>query len=86
MENKTFIIKYEIILLDNSVIKDKEIKVKRCFNSIGAQCKLEDYLKKKYSSFNKLIVKSCEQDYMDNIFGGNIDDFGDIFGKMFGGG
>jgi hypothetical protein len=77
MENKTFIIKYEIILV-NSVIKNKEIKVYHCFNSVGAQCKLEKYLQKNHEDFKQLIVHSCKEDIMgifddmfNNLFDGN---------------
>ena len=49
---KTYIVKYEIHLNDRSVIRDKEMKVKRCSMSVEAQCKLEKYLKKKYDNFS----------------------------------
>ena len=74
---KTYIVKYEIHLNDRSVIRDKEMKVKRCSMSVEAQCKLEKYLKKKYDNFKKLIVHSCEEDYLSS--------FTDQFGEMFGG-
>jgi hypothetical protein len=70
---KTYNIKYEIHLNDGSVIRDKEIKVKRCTISIEAQCKLEKYLKKKNDKFKKLVVHSCKEDIMsmfDDIFPG----------------
>jgi len=85
---KTYNIKYEIHLNDGSVIRDKEIKVKRCEMGVEAQCKLEKYLKKKYDNFKKLIVHSCNEDVMsmfDNMFtgDGNPTAGGFPFGNMF---
>ena len=74
MTQDTFVIKYEIVLLNESPIKNKEMKVKNCFNSIEAQCKLEKFLKKKHNDFKQLIVHSCEKDVMsmfDDMFGAN---------------
>jgi hypothetical protein len=85
MENHTFIIKYDIILIDGSVIKDKEMKVKNCFNSLVAQCKLEKYLQKKHEDFKKLIVHSCSEDYL-STFGNIFGDSGNPFGNLFAGG
>ena len=55
---KTFNIKYEIHLKDGNVIKDKEINVKKCEFGVEAQYKLENYLKKKYPNFKKMVVIS----------------------------
>jgi len=90
---KTYIVKYEIHFNDGSKIKDKEMKVKNCEIAIGAQVKLEKYLKKKYDNFESLVVHSCKEDIMSAFnsifdgdtfgggspFGGNSS-FGDIFG------
>lgn len=81
MENKTFIIKYKIVLISGQEIKDKEMKVKNCYNGVTAQVKLEKYLQKKHTEFKQLIVHSCCEDYLsafNNIFGGT--NFNDIFG------
>ena len=85
---KTYIVKYEIHLNDGSVIRDKEMKVKRCSMSVEAQCKLEKYLKKKYDKFKRLVVNSCEEDIMsmfDDMFNtgtGNPTAGGFPFGNM----
>jgi hypothetical protein len=80
MESKTYVIKYEIILSDDSIIKDKEIKIKRCFSSVEAQCKLEKFLSKKYEKFKRQVVHSCDEDIIsifNNMFGnGSSNPFG----------
>lgn len=43
--------------------------VKNCSNSIIAQVKLEDYLKRKYPNFKQLVVFSCVEDLLRSIFG-----------------
>ena len=81
---KKYVIKYEIILTDGK-ISDKEIKVSNCESSIGAQVKLENYLKNKYKNFKQLLVTSCEEDSMSNIFGNDFlkdRNFNDIFKEM----
>lgn len=81
---KKFIIKYEIILTNESIIRNKEIKVSKCFSNIEAQVKLEKYLIKKHNEFKQLVVHSCTEDFMsgfDDIFNGFGNGFGDIFGK-----
>jgi len=80
---KTYIIKYEIHLKDGSVIRDKEMKVKKCTFGVEAQCKLEKYLKKKHDTFKKLIVQSCKEDIM-SMFGDIFD--GGNFDNLFAGG
>lgn len=81
-----YIIKYEIFLDDGSSIKDKEIKVSNCASGVHAQVRLEDYLKRKYINFEKLVVLECKEDpasiFSDLLGTGN--DFFDI-SKIFGG-
>jgi len=89
MENKTFIIKYKIVLISGQEIKDKEMKVKNCYNGVAAQVKLEKYLQKKHEEFKQLIVSSCKEDPMSafgTMFGTKGNPFGDIFagGNPFG--
>lgn len=74
-----FTIKYEIYFIDGSTLSNKEINVDHCFNILEAQCRLENYLKKKYPNFRQLVVFSCKPyDPIDNGM------FGDMFGKEFG--
>lgn len=85
---KTFVIRYSIYLNNNGEIEeisDKEIIVKNQFNELGAKINLEDYLKRKYSNFNKLVVHNCMEqnqftDIFNSWFGGNKDNpFGGLF-------
>ncbi|MCK9429825.1 MAG: hypothetical protein M0R17_07455 [Candidatus Omnitrophica bacterium] len=41
-------------------------------SELHAKCKLEEYLKKKYDTFSKLVIYKCNRDVMG------------IFGDMFG--
>lgn len=89
---KKYTIKYEIVLEGASPLKGKEIKIDKCMSGVHAQIKLEDYLKRKYSNFKQLIVKSCSEVYNtllgDMDFNPNDKGFDDImknFGDMFGG-
>ncbi len=86
--NKTYVVKYRILLEDSNPVEDKETKVKNCFSGVQAQIKLEGYLKKKYSSFKQLIVSECKEDFdLGNLFGDMGNNFGDLFagGNLFGG-
>jgi len=86
--NKTYLVKYRVLLEDADPIEDKETKVKKCFSGVQAQIKLEGYLKKKYKNFKKLIVSECKEDIsLENLFGQFGDQFGDLFagGNLFGG-
>ena len=74
-----FTIKYEIYFIDGSKLSDKEINVDHCYNTLEAQCRLEDYLRKKYPNIRQLVVFTCKP--YDHIANGM---FGDIFGKEFG--
>ena len=74
MKKSIYIIEYEAQAKNGTVLKSGKIKVKNKTSSIQAQISLEDYLKRKVSGFNKLVVKSCKEDFMSSIFG-------DILGK-----
>ena len=37
-------------------------KVKNCMSELHAKSKLEDWLKKKYSDFQRLVVYKCNED------------------------
>jgi hypothetical protein len=85
---ETYNIKYEIHLTDGSAIRDKEMNVKNCTNGVGAQVKLENLLKKKYSNFKQLIVHSCKEDVMsmfNGMFGMGGDGSPTAGGSPFGG-
>lgn len=72
MNKKTFLIKYDIILKDGPNIFNKEIKIKNCMNAVHSQIRLEEYLKRKYINFKKLIVHSCKDDVLsifEDMFG-----------------
>jgi hypothetical protein len=78
MENKKYKIKYEIHLNGSTVIRDKEIKIDKCMSEVHAQVRLEDYLKRKYINFEKLVVTGPVTEVkFDDIFGS----FSDIFGN-----
>jgi hypothetical protein len=74
-----YILKYEEHFNDGSVFKDKEIKINNCLSELHAKVKLEQYLKKKHSNFNKLVITSCRKDIMGN-FNDVFGNFKDIFG------
>ena len=80
MDNKKYRIKYEIHLQGGEVLKDKEIKIDKCMSDIHAQVRLEDYLKRKYINFERLVVTApIVEVTLNNIFS----QFGDIFGEGF---
>lgn len=89
MIKKTYIIKYIAQDKIGRTIKKGEFKVKNKESSIQAQIAFEDYLKRNYLQFNKLIVHDCKEDIgFDNLFGdkknGDFDNpFGNIFGDIF---
>jgi hypothetical protein len=69
MDNKTFIIKYEVRFYDIPGLWNKEIKVKNCMSMLHAKVKLETWIKGKYKNFQCLIVKDCKE----------ASDMGDLF-------
>ena len=69
MKKSIYIIEYEAQAKNGAVLKSGKIKVKNKTSSIQAQISLEDYLKRKVIGFNKLVVKSCKEDFMSSIFG-----------------
>ena len=81
MKMSKYNIKYEIYLLDNSSLLNKEINIDNCSSILEAKIKLETYLKRKYFNFKQLIVNNCEiYNPMNDMFGGV---FGDIFKNKF---
>lgn len=75
MQQKNYIIKYTAQAKNGVVLKSGTMRVKRKFSSIEAQVKFEEFLKKKYHNFGKLIVHSCTEDNL----------FSSIFGDAFNG-
>lgn len=55
--------------MNDSSFESHTTIVKNCSNSIIAQVKLEDYLKRKYPNFKQLVVYSCKEDFLRNLFG-----------------
>jgi len=74
---KTFIIKYTAYDKDKCVIEAKTRKTEK-ENKMYAMTGLEDFLRKKFSNFDKLIVHSCEEDFFSN-YGFENTVFKDIF-------
>jgi len=70
MENETYLINYGVYF-KNGHYESHTMKVKNCMSELHAKIKLEDYLKKKHSDFNNLVVHKCRKDFlgMSDIFG-----------------
>ena len=64
MSNKVFLIDYCVYFTDGK-FESHTMKVKNCMSEIHSKIKLEDYLKKKHSNFQKLVISKC----VDDIFG-----------------
>jgi hypothetical protein len=75
MENKKFQINYQIVYIGGTLSIEKQMKVSNCMSELHAKVKLEDYLKRKYNNFARLIVHSCIEDKLDKIFGDGSSDF-----------
>ena len=75
MTKSYYIIDYKVLDKNGNQIKEGIIKVKNKQSNLHAQTSLEDYLRKKVSNFNKLIVVNCsEENELMRIFK-------DIFGN-----
>lgn len=72
MSNDTYIIDYGVYF-KNAHYESHTIKVKKCMSEFHAKVKLEEYLKKKHSDFNNLVIYKCTHDFLE-IF--------DIFRKL----
>lgn len=63
-----YIIKYNV-LLDNTILTDKIVKVKNKANSAIAQVELEKYLQRKYGNrFRQLQVLTVAADNLNELF------------------
>lgn len=69
-----FIIKYYCLDKSGRTICAGKMRVKNKDNKLAAQCNFEDFLKRKYDNFDKLVIKSCIVD--DDI----VEAFKDLFG------
>ena len=76
MQQKNYLIKYTAKAKNGAVLKSGTMRAKNKYSSIEAQVKFEDYLKKKYPDFGKLIVHECTEE----------NPFSSIFGDIFKGG
>jgi len=63
MSNKTYLINYGIYFNDGNY-ESHTMKVKNCLSEIHSKVKLEDYLKKKHSNFQELVVFKCTHDVL----------------------
>lgn len=68
---KIYIIEYTVKSKNDVILKTGKIKVKNKLSELDAKIKLEQYLQKKYSDFNQLIIHNC------NIFNPLSEIFGD---------
>ena len=64
-----YLIKYTVEDKNGAILKSGTMRAKNKCNSLEAQIKFEEYLKKRYFNFGKLIVHNCTEDNMFNIFG-----------------
>ena len=60
---QNYLIDYEIFDVDNISLKQGQIKVKNKFSEFEAKCSLEDYLKKRYYNFHRLVISKCLESY-----------------------
>lgn len=61
MINKIYLIEYSVYFTDEK-FESHTMRVKKCLSEMHAKIKLENYLKKKYNNFQKLIVNKCTDD------------------------
>ena len=48
---KTFILKYNVTLMNGEKLLNKEIRAKKCLSKLQAKVQLENYLIKKYNKY-----------------------------------
>ena len=71
---KTYKIDYEIYFKNGTHEHKKPMKIHNCIGELHAKVRLEEFLKKKYPKFEKLVVFSCKDDI-------NMKNFFDMFGS-----
>lgn len=74
MTNNTYIIEYICYSKSGIVLQEGKMRVKNRPNDFTAKCDLEDFLRRKYENFGRMVVCSCKID-------GGIDD---MFNSLFG--
>jgi hypothetical protein len=77
-----YIITYSALNPFGQVIKQGKMKVKNKLSELHAKSSLEDYFKKKYADFDRLIIYECKEDSVinqllkkDNPFSSLFNDF-----------
>jgi hypothetical protein len=65
---KNFIIEYECYDNNNTIIVVGKMKVKNKETKFEAQCSFENYLKRKYGNFSRLVIIKCTDDSISGIF------------------
>lgn len=76
MMKKNYIINYICYSTSGLVLHEGKMRVRNRVSDFDAKCSLEDFLKRKYENFGKLVVLSCVVDVglnelFDGIFGSN---------------
>lgn len=76
--NQTYVIKYSVFNKSNVEIHTGTIKCKNRMSEFHAKVSLEQYLQKKYSDFNRMIIHSCKEEKFsfDDLFKQYKDMFG----------
>ena len=77
MKLKTFLIKYTAYNKGDYILKQGTVKAKRKYTAIEAQCEFEKFLRRKHPDMDRLVVHSCSEYVVNNIFS-------DIFKNNFG--
>lgn len=81
--NKTYLIEYTCYDNSGNVIIGGKIRAKNQQNRFLAQCNFEEYLKRKYRLFSKLVIISCVED--PQMYAGDfMKMFNDIVGSQYG--
>lgn len=60
--SKTYLIAYTCYDSRGNILITGKMRAKNQQSRFMAQCHFEEYLKKKYKSFGKLIITSCNED------------------------
>ena len=61
-------VNYKIVFIGGGTTKEKQMRVSNCFTSVQAKIKLEEYLKRKYQNFAKLMIVSCIEIFADRVY------------------
>ena len=58
-KNKTYLIKYQVFFMDGAISSEKIMKVTKCISDLQAKSNLENYIKRKYLLFSKIVINKC---------------------------